>query len=208
MTYSFYEDPAHNTYTALVGFYLGARFKVIARYSMNALLLPMVNGMMVSQAVMAIIPAALWIASIHVAMPNRLGLIWTALILDLYGHNIFITLLRFSRKQSQSSFLGKIQARFFDFYPAMNIEHRVERTNAFVSLILGYAVISVMFQSYGGHTFNAFLGKAVLGLVQAFIFNWIYFDIDGSNLHLHAIRRSVWAGTFMCAVLVLCRIAR
>jgi hypothetical protein len=35
------------------------------------------------------------------------------------------------------------------------------------------------------------LGKAVLGLCQAFVFNWIYFDVDGSNINIHAIRRSV-----------------
>jgi len=38
-----------------------------------------------------------------------------------------------------------------------------------------------------------FFGKAVLGLVQAFCFNWIYFELDGSDLFAHAIRRSVIA---------------
>jgi hypothetical protein len=36
---------------------------------------------------------------------------------------------------------------------------------------------------------SSFFGKAILGLVQAFVFNWIYFEIDSFNLHVHAIRR-------------------
>jgi len=36
---------------------------------------------------------------------------------------------------------------------------------------------------------DAFYGKAILGLVQAFAFNWIYFEVDGTNLTTHAIRR-------------------
>jgi hypothetical protein len=52
----------------------------------------------------------------------------------------------------------------------------------------------VLFQNYG-FGINAFLGKAVLGLVQAFIFNWLYFEVDGANIHVHAIRRRVDTGT-------------
>ena len=33
---------------------------------------------------------------------------------------------------------------------------------------------------------NAFFGKAVLGLLQAFCFNWIYFELDGADLYAHA----------------------
>lgn len=36
---------------------------------------------------------------------------------------------------------------------------------------------------------SSFWGKAVLGLLQAFCFNMIYFDVDGSFIEVHAIRR-------------------
>ena len=51
---------------------------------------------------------------------------------------------------------------------------------------------------------KAFFGKGILGLVQAFAFNWIYFEIDHAHIHLHAIRRhhlstTVWiAGHLPC----------
>lgn len=60
--------------------------------------------------------------------------------------------------------------------------------NAFVALVFGYTVVAILYQS----TVNGiddFFGKAALGLIQAFCFNWIYFEIDGANLTTHAIRR-------------------
>ncbi|KAH7117339.1 bacterial low temperature requirement A protein-domain-containing protein [Dactylonectria macrodidyma] len=195
MTYSFYEDEKHNTYTMMVSFYLAARLRGVVHFAITAYLLPMVHGVMICECINILIPSALWIASIHVEMPSRLALIWVAIAFDMWGQGIMIGLFRYSRTAKQETRFSKWLVEFFEFYPAVNIEHRVERTNAFVSLVLGYSVVGVMFQSYGGYTVNAFLGKAVLGLVQAFIFNWIYFDIDGHNIEIHAIRSSVLAAS-------------
>lgn len=90
--------------------------------------------------------------------------------------------------------LGEWSDRVFEFYPAVNIEHKVERTNAFVTLVFGYSVVAVIYQSTASFGLNAFFGKAVLGLIQAFCFNWIYFELDGADLFAHAIRRNVTAG--------------
>lgn len=90
--------------------------------------------------------------------------------------------------------LGPWVDRVFEFYPAVNIEHKVERTNAFVTLVFGYSVVAVIYQSTASFGLNAFFGKAVLGLIQAFCFNWIYFELDGADLFAHAIRRNVTAG--------------
>lgn len=60
--------------------------------------------------------------------------------------------------------------------------------NAFVTLIFGYTVVAILYQS----TVNGiddFFGKAAMGLIQAFVYNWIYFEIDSANLSSHAIRR-------------------
>ena len=50
-------------------------------------------------------------------------------------------------------------------------------------------MVALLFQNKGNYGLNAFFGKAVLGLIQAFSFNWLYFEIDSWNLHTHAIRR-------------------
>jgi low temperature requirement protein LtrA len=81
-----------------------------------------------------------------------------------------------------------------EFFPGTNIEHRIERTNAFVTLVFGSCVLGILYQSSAEMGVNAFFGKAVLGLLQAFTFNWIYFEIDSFNLHTHAIRRHVISG--------------
>ncbi|KPM35125.1 hypothetical protein AK830_g11441 [Neonectria ditissima] len=195
MTYSFYEDEKHNTYTMMVSFYLAARLRGVVHFAVAAYLLPMVRGVMICESINILVPSALWIASIHVEMPSRLALIWIAIAFDMWGQSIIVGLFRYGRANAENTRIGKFLYGFFEFYPAVNIEHRVERTNAFVSLVLGYSVVGVMFQSYGGYNVNAFLGKAVLGLVQAFIFNWIYFDIDGHNIDVHAIRHSVGAAS-------------
>jgi len=87
----------------------------------------------------------------------------------------------------------------FDVTPGANIEHKVERTNAFVTLVFGYSVVAVLYQNRVAFGINAFFGKAVLGLIQAVAFNWLYFEIDSFNLHTHAIRRHFLSGTCLRA---------
>jgi hypothetical protein len=128
-------------------------------------------------------------------MPVRLALVIPALVIDVYDKSIIYFMFVFA-KRYEATPTGKRLGKVFEFFPAINIEHRVERTNAFVSLVFGYSVVGVMFQSHSSVVIDAFLGKAFLGLIQAFIFNWIYFDIDGNNLHVHAIRRSAKSGMY------------
>ncbi|KAK0639726.1 hypothetical protein B0T16DRAFT_450341 [Cercophora newfieldiana] len=118
--------------------------------------------------------------------PSRLALVFIALGIDLFGSMIPVFIFRYGR--SHVTPLAKRFNRFFEFFPAINIEHKVERTNMFITLVLGYSVVAMIFQNTGAFVLNAFLGKAFLGLTQAFIFNWLYFEVDGSNIRTHAIR--------------------
>ncbi|EGX93126.1 hypothetical protein CCM_04498 [Cordyceps militaris CM01] len=195
MISSFNEDPAHNTYAQLVGFYLATRYAVALHFAVNYFLLPMVRGFMLASCIQVLVPTALWVGSVFVEMPDRLILIWIAIVLDMWGQIFYFAPVQYtlrSKEESDTWFTRGVRT-MFDYIPAINIEHRVERTNAFVSLVLGYSVVGILFQSNGGYNVNAFLGKAVLGLLQAFFFNWIYFDIDGNGIDVHAIRRSAVA---------------
>jgi low temperature requirement protein LtrA len=162
---------------------------------------------MIGNGVITLIPAALWIGSIHVQEPGRQGLIWPALAFDLFGNILMVFV------QRPSPWVAKhIPARIrekLEFFPGTNIEHRIERTNAFVTLVFGSCVLGLLYQSDVEFGINAFFGKAVLGLVQAFVFNWIYFEIDSFNLHTHAIRRHVFSGkSFACLTgtgILICR---
>lgn len=55
--------------------------------------------------------------------------------------------------------------------------------------------MTILFQSRAAFGINAFFGKGVLGLIQAFMFNWLYFEIDGYFVHVHAIRRHFLSAT-------------
>jgi low temperature requirement protein LtrA len=156
----------------------------------NGLLTPgVVRGSMIGNGIITLIPAALWIGSIHVEEPGRQGLIWPAIVFDLFGNMLMIFIQRpgpWMAKHIPTSIKERLE-----FFPGTNIEHRIERTNAFVTLVFGSCVLGLLYQSSVDFGINAFFGKAVLGLIQAFVFNWIYFEIDSFNLHTHAIRRHV-----------------
>lgn len=141
----------------------------------------------IRNATIALAGVALWIGSIHVAYPGRLALIFPALVVDMSSPAAYILTRRIPKW-----FLGPKWEEWidswFEFWPALNIEHRTERMNAFVTLVFGYSVVALLYQSTM-NGIDAHYGKAVLGLIQAFCFNWMYFEVDGSNLHVHAIRR-------------------
>jgi low temperature requirement protein LtrA len=176
-----------HTYATLIGFYLTARLYMTAYLVLVACLVPMVRSVMLYYAAVALINSALWIASIHVPYPNQLALIFVALFLEISGQTSYIALLTLA--QRCSSRLKSWAEAALDFHPALNIEHRVERTNAFVSLVFGYTVVAILYQS-ASPGIDAIFGKAILGLIQPFAYNWLYFELDGAGLASHAIRRA------------------
>ena len=82
-------------------------------------------------------------------------------MLDLFGTMMLNLMARSARKVSA---LAAFVDRHLEFVPAMNIEHRIERTGAFVTLIFGYSVIAVLYQGRIANDFNAFYGKVSFGL--------------------------------------------
>ena len=150
---------------------------------------------MLAQCVLALMPVTLWIGSIYVELPNRFILIWIAIAIDLVGPISLPLATRTSRLLPRR--LREMVDKAFEFTPAISIEHRVERTNAFVALVFGYSVVAIMYQNAAEYGLNAFFGKATLGLIQAFCFNWIYFELDGDDLYQHAIRRNVYSGELL-----------
>jgi low temperature requirement protein LtrA len=190
-----------STYTAMVAFYLAERMFQGFYLLWVAKLVPTVKGVMTAQGVLIFITCPLWIASVRTPYPAQLLLIFLGLILDIFSGTALSYFLRASQRIDLSS-TSKRTTRFwahvsshFDFYPAINIEHRVERNSAFVSLVFGYSVFTILYQNrFSSSTSNAIFGKACLLLIQAFAFNWIYFETDLAYMHVHAIRRHFVSG--------------
>jgi hypothetical protein len=153
-----------HTYTPLVAFYLAARLFITASFFWHAWQISMVRGSMLGTGIVNLLPAALWIGSIHVEEPAKQGLIWPAIVFDLFGNSIMLII------QRPGTYISKrIPRRWkesLEFFPGTNIEHRIERTNAFVTLVFGSCVLGLLYQSSAKMGVNAFFGKAVLGLIQ------------------------------------------
>lgn len=175
-----------HTYPTLIGFYLASRLYMAAYLLLMSFLLPMIRPIMLWHVIIGLVGAGIWIGSIHVSWPVQLALIFIAMFIDICGQSSYILLMVVCNAIGGRA--KEWHDRAFEFYPAINIEHRTERMNAFVALVFGYTVVAMLYQSTV-NGIDAFFGKAILGLIQAFCFNWMYFEIDGSNLLQHAIRR-------------------
>ena len=176
-----------STYAELIAFYLTQRIFQSIYFLWTAQLLPMIRGMLVGNVLLILVASALWMGSIHVEEPKQLILIWLAIFFDLFGNGFMIALLRNSEHWEGTSVANIF--KHFQFFPAVNIEHKTERTNAFVTIVFGYSVVALLYQNQAPYGINAFFGKAILGLIQVFTLNMIYFDIDSHNISTHAIRR-------------------
>ena len=120
------------TYTSAIAFYLTQRLFTGIWFLFVAVTLPTIRGTLVYNSLSIAVSSALWIASIHVAWPNQIALIFLALAVDLCSHGFMW--LMFKPRDNPKSPLRHI-LKYFEFLPAINIEHRVERNNAFVALV-------------------------------------------------------------------------
>jgi low temperature requirement protein LtrA len=193
------------TYVPLVAFYIFGRWYCAVYFVWMGYLMPIVRAAMFGSAFVSAFPPFIWLASMWVEQPQRQALIWIALPLDIFGPVILIHFER-GRLSILPKWLLDWCHRTWEFFPGNNIEHKIERTNAFVGLVFGYSVVALLYQSTVKFPLNAFYGKAVLGMLQSFAFNWMYFEIDTFNLHTHAIRRSVLTGKFLDFFFGICYI--
>lgn len=177
------------TNVAGIAFYLTQRMFLLTIYALTSWYIPMIRGALLVQVAVGLVSSALYIASVHIAYPYKVAPLFAALFVEYTGGFFMLIFVRVARHNENRSGICKSFARAFEFVPAMNIEHRVERTSAFTTLVFGYSILRSLFQSHAHIGVNAFLGKGMLVVVQAFAIMWIYFDIDAWAIHVHAIRR-------------------
>ncbi|KAK4053773.1 hypothetical protein OIV83_001429 [Microbotryomycetes sp. JL201] len=74
--------------------------------------------------------------------------------------------------------------------PAFNLEHMVERTAAFVTVVLGESIVSLLFTArQGSFGLSDEFARAIFGLTIAFTLNAVFYDSALSRKFTHAIRR-------------------
>ena len=147
------------TYTAGISFYLVQKFFMTMFYGLAAFMIPMIRGSMITTAGIGLISGVMYIGAIHVEYPYNVAILFPALFIEYGGVIVVIGLMRFFKSRAGKSKLCAAISRSFDFTPAINIEHRVERTNAFTTLVFGYSILKSLYQSHAHIGVNAFLGK-------------------------------------------------
>lgn len=131
-------------------------FMVIAAY-----LIPMIRGSLLSNAFIGLVASAFYIASIHILWPYNLATFFVGLLIDFVGGVILLMTIRYLTEKGDCSTTCAKFAKAFEFVPAMNIEHQVERTSAFTTLVFGYSILKSLFQSHAHVGLNDFLGKGM-----------------------------------------------
>eukprot|EP01137_Pigoraptor_chileana_P017559 Opistho-2@75804 len=117
-----------------------------------------------------------WFISIFVADTYQIPLWWSAIAMDM------------SFALLAPLFLSKFYASGGRRL-ALSIEHHAERYGLFVLIVLGESVNAALYANEG--TVDKRLLTAVFGLLTAYNFESLYYDVDGSRQYQHALRRSI-----------------
>ncbi len=149
----------HSTFTAGISFYLTQRLFMVGFQVLCSALLPMIRGSLLSNAMVGLVASALYIGAVHVEYPYNLASLFLGLFVDYAGGIVLIMAIRYLKDKEGCSTTCNKLAKLFEFVPAINIEHRVERTSAFTTLVFGYSILKSLYQSHAHVGMNAFLGK-------------------------------------------------
>lgn len=119
-----------------------------------------------------------WLAIIWVPIRVKIALAFVCIFLETFAyswtfHPTFKKLLK------------------VDYSTAVNIEHEVERIGAFYIIALGEFLYGIVATAPTGSGFTHNLARAVMTLIIAYCFLWFYFNGEGSEKAVHAIRRSI-----------------
>ena len=157
LEYFFAEE--HATFTAAISFYLTQRLFMVGFQILCSALIPMIRGSLLSNAMVGIAASAFYIGASHVNYPYNLVPLFFGLFVDYAGGVFLIMAIRRFKDNEEASTTCQKLAKLFEFVPAVNIEHRVERTSAFTTLVFGYSILKSLYQSHAHVGVNAFLGK-------------------------------------------------
>lgn len=154
------------TLTPGIACYLTQRVFMSALYLAFSISIPMVRGTLVAHGLLGVFASAFYIVAIHVTYPYNLAPLFIGLFVDYSGGFFLVMGVRHIKEREQAAagqgWCARI-ARSFEFIPAINIEHRIERTSAFTTLVFGYSILKSLYQSHAHIGMNAFLGKGNSG---------------------------------------------
>jgi hypothetical protein len=141
------------------GFYVTARLSVGLLNISGAVIFPHFRKFHLWNAVVAIVPTAFWIGALWVEYPQNLVVQWVSffwgrqhlhslLILDWFPYYfLFLGISIYGRVTGKEKYSRAPFMYMMEFYPAVDMEMRIERTGNFITMVLGYIVVNLIFQS-------------------------------------------------------------
>jgi hypothetical protein len=155
------------------GFYVTARISIGLLTLLGAFTYPQFRAFHVWNAVVSIVPTSLWIGGLFVPYPLNLMVQWLSFLWGRVIHyNLMIDWFPYYMLFLLSSLYGRVmnkpkyvKAPFMDlmeYYPAVDMEMRVERTGNFITMVFGYIVVNLIYQSSAVVGFNAYIPSFVL----------------------------------------------
>lgn len=106
----------------MMSFYLLERFYGALYFAWLAYVVPTVRGTCIYNSFISTVGGLFWIASAQFNYPARLPFIFVAIFIDLFGGLCAMWIVMVTK--TPGTRLARFAKKWFDFYPAVNIEHR------------------------------------------------------------------------------------
>lgn len=165
--------------TALVvGPYVLARFTMATVAFLYTFVIHQHRRQMRFYAISTYCTCALWLAVIWINVRAKVAVAFICLALEITSYAITF----------HPWFKKLVRAKYST---AVNIEHEVERVSAFFIIALGESLLGIVQSSPAANGFTLHLARAIMTLIISYCFLWLYFNGEGSEKAVHALRRSV-----------------
>ncbi|GAA6015178.1 hypothetical protein JCM10207_003630 [Rhodosporidiobolus poonsookiae] len=197
---------------AALTFFLIARALRIGLLLIYGMWLPRFRRAHFIRAFAMTVGSCMWVPLTHVYAPLAFFLLpLIAFVLEILAQLVSTPLLQIATRRSRRSASKVSGSGSYALVPAINLEHSLDRTYAFVVLVLGEMVTSTMYEAAGEWAGVALVYlRAVCGLFIAFTVLWIYQEQAAARTFSSAMRRHWLTSTAwqllhfpLCAGLIL-----
>jgi hypothetical protein len=150
------------------GFYVTARLTIGALNLWFVFLFPHFRGFHAWNTVTAVLPISFWIGALWVPYPSSTLLQWLSFLFGMLSNPpdlnadwfpyylLFVTVSLYGRITRKEKYYSAPLMNLMEYYPAVDMEQRTERTSNFITMVLGYIVVNLIYQSAAVIGFNAY----------------------------------------------------
>jgi hypothetical protein len=147
-------------------FYVTARLSVGFLNLVAAFIFPDLRFFHLWNVIICCVPTAFWIAALFVDYPENLFLklssfllgtsFFIPLIIDWFPYYIlYLVTTCYAKLKHKSDYIHRPLSHLMEFYPAVDMDSRIERTGNFITMVLGYIVVNLLYQSAARFGLNA-----------------------------------------------------